>query len=183
VTLRLTSLDIQNVIAWWQCESIVSIFIRRYTCDFLFAVRAQDNQRIFGIICTAELWRVSLGKLDIFRRKDPQMSFEETGRRFIRCQTANSDRDQTEASPNQVFETHQVQKMGGIDFHYPAQRLIQLYGSVSFQALRPCVAAYSTRELGTIVRPATSTMGSPVPAVAQLVELFASTITPKSFET
>jgi hypothetical protein len=74
-------------------------------------------------------------------------------------------------------------KMGGIDFHYPAQRLIQLYGSVSFQALRPCVAAYRTREPGTIVRPATSTMGSPVPAVVQLVEPFASLITPKSFET
>ena len=74
-------------------------------------------------------------------------------------------------------------KMSGIDFHYPAQRLIQLYGSVSFQALRPCVAAYKSRALGTIVSPATSTMGSPVPAVAQLVELFARIITPKSFET
>src|SRR5204863_1777923 len=112
-----------------------------------------------------------------------QMSFEDTGRRFIRCQTANSDRDQTEASPNQVFETHQVQKMGGIDFHYPAQRLIQLYGSVSFQALRPCVAAYKTRELGTIVRPATSTCGRPVPATTQSDEPFARLRTPQSFAT
>ena len=32
-------------------------------------------------------------------------------------------------------------KLGGIDFHYPAQRLTQVYGNVSCQALRPCVAA------------------------------------------
>jgi hypothetical protein len=76
-----------------------------------------------------------------------------------------------------------AKKMGGIGFYYPAQSLTQFYGSVSFQALRPCVAAYNTRALGTIVSPATSTMGSPVPAVAQLVEPFARIITPKSFET
>jgi hypothetical protein len=85
--------------------------------------------------------------------------------------------------PDIVEMTTRLQKMSGIDFHYPAQRLIQLYGSVSFQALRPCVAAYKSRALGTIVSPATSTMGSPVPAVAQLVEPFARIITPKSFET
>jgi hypothetical protein len=32
-------------------------------------------------------------------------------------------------------------RMGGIDFHYPAQSLALVYGNVSFQALRPCVAA------------------------------------------
>jgi hypothetical protein len=34
-----------------------------------------------------------------------------------------------------------AKKMGGIDFHYPAQRLTQLYGNVSSHALRPWVAA------------------------------------------
>jgi hypothetical protein len=33
------------------------------------------------------------------------------------------------------------------------------YGSVNCQVSRPCVAAYSFRALGTIVRPATSTLG------------------------
>jgi|GEM_PF-3559193 len=54
-----------------------------------------------------------------------------------------------------------------------------VYDSVSFHALRPCVAAYRTREPGTIVKPATSTIGSRVPAVTQSVELVASIITPK----
>src|SRR4030095_2787204 len=67
---------------------------------------------------------------------------------------------------------------------YPAQKLnATSYGSVSSQALRPCVAAKSFRALGTIVRPATSTMGSPVPAVIHEGELLARTRTPQSFET
>ena len=70
-------------------------------------------------------------------------------------------------------------KMGGIDFHYPArQDLTELHGSRSFQALRPCVAASRTRALGTIVRPATSTMGSPVPAVTHETPALARTRTP-----
>src|SRR5437899_12405095 len=73
--------------------------------------------------------------------------------------------------------------MGGIDFHYPAQSLALVYGNVSFQALRPCVAAYRTRALGTIVRPATSTMGSPVPADTPEREPLARIRTPQSFET
>src|SRR5215467_14519896 len=72
-------------------------------------------------------------------------------------------------------------KVGGIDFHYPAQETQpKFYGSFSFQALRPCVAAYRTRALGTIVRPATSTIGSPVPAVTHVVVPFGSVMTPKS---
>jgi hypothetical protein len=57
------------------------------------------------------------------------------------------------------------------------------YGSVISQALRPCVAAYSLRTLGTIVRPATSTMGRPVPAGSQAVEPFANRKTPQSLPT
>src|SRR5882724_11652763 len=181
VPFRLPSVHIQNVIARWQCETIISISVRCYTRDFFFAVLAQDDQRIFGIICTAERWRVSLGKLNIFERNDPQPSFEEIWRSVVRCQTAN--RKQREATQNQVFEMHNVQKMGGIDSHHPAQATSKLYGSVSFQALRPCVAAYRTRELGTMVRPATSTMGRPVPAVAQSVEALGNLMTPKSLET
>src|SRR4029453_5932966 len=41
-------------------------------------------------------------------------------------------------------------------------------GSVSTQALRPCVAAYSLRAPGTMVSPATSTFGRPSPAATQL---------------
>src|SRR5437016_14160882 len=73
--------------------------------------------------------------------------------------------------------------MGGIDFHYPAQSLALVYGNVSFQPLRPCVAAYRTRALGTIVRPATSTCGRPVPATTHVLELFANRRTHQSFET
>src|SRR5438552_5252164 len=119
VTLRRPSLHIQNVIARWQCETIVSISVCSNPRDFFFSVLAQDDQRIFGIISSTELWRISLGKLNIFSRKNPQMSFEETRRSVIRCQT--DDRNQKDASPNQVFEVHDVQKMGGIDFRYPAQ--------------------------------------------------------------
>jgi len=61
--------------------------------------------------------------------------------------------------------------------------LNRIYGSVSSQALRPCVAAYSFRALGAIVRPLTSTMGRPVPATSQLVEPFGSLRTPQSLET
>src|SRR4029434_2686559 len=73
--------------------------------------------------------------------------------------------------------------MGVIVSHHPAQLQIKRYGSVNFQALRPCVAAYRTRALGTIVRPATSTMGSPAPATTQSDEPFARLRTPQSFET
>src|SRR6266550_268128 len=110
VALRRPSLHIQNVIARWQCDTILSILVRRCTRDFLFAVLGQDDQWVFGIISIAELWRVSLRKLNIFKRKDPQMSLEETHRSVIRCQTA--DRNQKEATPNQVFETHDVQENG-----------------------------------------------------------------------
>src|SRR5438045_8380486 len=73
--------------------------------------------------------------------------------------------------------------MGGTDFHHPAHRITHLYGSVSCQALRPCVAAYSFRAPGTIVRPATSTCGRPVPATSQSVEPFGNLSTPQSLET
>src|SRR4029450_1645634 len=56
------------------------------------------------------------------------------------------------------------------------------YGSVSAQALRPCVAAYSLRAPGTIVSPATSTFGNPPPAAVQLPLPLASRVTPKSVE-
>jgi hypothetical protein len=58
------------------------------------------------------------------------------------------------------------------------------YGSVSTQALRPCVAAYSLRAPGTIVSPATSTFGRPSPAETQLPAPLppGSVITPKSVD-
>ena len=44
----------------------------------------------------------------------------------------------------------------------------------------PCEAAYSTRAPGTIVRPATSTIGIPAAATVHDVAPAASFITPKS---
>ena len=110
------------------------------------------------------------------------MSVEKTARNVIRRETA--DREHKQQSHEQAGEAHDVQKNGRDRFSLsrPSYKP-NLYGSVSFQALRPCVAAYSSREPGTMVSPATSTIGSPLPAVAQLVEPFASIITPKSLET
>src|SRR5713101_6040806 len=110
MTFRQPSLHIQNVIARRQCETIISIFVRRYTRDLFFPVLTQDDQRIFCIISAAELWRIPLGKLNIFNRMDPQMSFEETQRSVIRGRTA--DRNQTEASQTQILEPHDVKKNG-----------------------------------------------------------------------
>src|SRR5439155_23768208 len=73
-------------------------------------------------------------------------------------------------------------KMGGVDL-LPRPKTNPLYGNVSCHALRPWVAASSFRALGTIVRPATSTFGRPVPATCQLVEPFGSLRTPQSLAT
>ena len=73
--------------------------------------------------------------------------------------------------------------LGGIATHYPAHHKGRIYGKVNCQALRPWVAAYSLRAPGTIVRPATSTIGSPVPATSQSGEPFGNLSTPQSFET
>jgi hypothetical protein len=61
-------LHLQNIIAWWQHNAIPSIFIRSNARDFFFAVVAQDDQRILGIISITELWRVSFAELNIFER-------------------------------------------------------------------------------------------------------------------
>jgi hypothetical protein len=61
-------LHLQNIIAWWQHNAIVSIFIRSNARDFFFAVVAQDDQRILGMISITELWRVSFAELNIFER-------------------------------------------------------------------------------------------------------------------
>jgi hypothetical protein len=54
------------------------------------------------------------------------------------------------------------------------------YGKLSSQALWPCVAAYSLRADGTIVSPATSTLGMPGAARPQLELPASSRKTPKS---
>ena len=64
----------------------------------------------------------------------------------------------------------------------PCRPRYAAYGRLSRQALRPCVAAYSLRALGTIVRPATSTLGIPGAASTQLVVPAGSISTPKSLD-
>ena len=54
VALGQPSLHIQNVIARWQCDTIVPLSIGRYVRDFLLSVLAQDDQRIIGIVSAAE---------------------------------------------------------------------------------------------------------------------------------
>jgi hypothetical protein len=71
-------LHVQDVIARWQCDTKLSSFVRRNACDFVFAVLAQDHQRVFGVISFAEFLRGSLGKFNIFVRKNSQTPFEKT---------------------------------------------------------------------------------------------------------
>jgi len=61
-------LDIESVIARRQRDAIISIFVRCDSRDFFFAVVAQDDQRILGMISITELWRVSFAELNIFER-------------------------------------------------------------------------------------------------------------------
>src|SRR6266480_3863768 len=75
-------------------------------------------------------------------------------------------------------------EMGGIDFCLSRPRANKgkkrSYGICSDQTPRPWVAAYSTCEPLTIVSPATSTAGRPVPATVQVKVPLASLRTPKS---
>src|SRR5215813_11916944 len=112
------------------------------------------------------------------------MSLQKTRRRSVdQCRAGEQ---QTNGQAKQIAWTRQHNdKENGRDrfsLSRPSYKP-NVYGRVSFQALRPCVAAYRTREPGTIVSPATSTIGSPLPATCQSDDPFANLKTPQSFET
>src|SRR5215469_4098873 len=111
------------------------------------------------------------------------MSLQKTYRRSSHPFRAGKQAHDKGANQKSPEPRYHHKKNGRDGFSHPAQSLSPVYGKVSNQALRPCVAAYSFRALGTIVRPATSTIGRPVPATTQSDEPFARSNTPQSFET
>src|SRR5437868_4845878 len=74
------SLHIQDIIARRQCSAKVSIPVGSNPPDFFVSGLAQDEQRILGIVFSRDCRRISIGKLDFFRRKNLQMSFHEARR-------------------------------------------------------------------------------------------------------
>ena len=134
-------LDIQNVISWRQRNAILSSLVRCHARDFFLFVTGQDNQRIIGVVVLCISRRRCVGKLDLAWRNDFQMFSRNPGACASAEPTPRATNSQAKSALVRDDDMTAKKEMGGIDFHYPAQRLIELYGNVSCQALRPCVAA------------------------------------------
>src|SRR5882757_7068367 len=108
-------LYIQDIIARRQCSAIVSIPVRSNPRDFFFSARAQDDQRILGIVFSRDRRRVSIGKLDLPRRNGLQMSFHEA--RWLGGHPSDHRKD---ANGN---ETLKERRHDGTKWNLPLDRL------------------------------------------------------------
>jgi len=62
--------NIQDVIARWQFNAIISISVRSHARDFLFPILAQDDERIFSVVLSGNRsWR-SVRKLNFPRQNN-----------------------------------------------------------------------------------------------------------------
>jgi len=86
-------LHVQNIIAWRQHSTIISVRVRSNPRDFFFSALAQDDERVFSIGFTRDLWRISIRKLlNLLERNDLQMSLHEAWRHsIIRCTSADQN--------------------------------------------------------------------------------------------
>ena len=65
---------LQNIIAWRQLSTIVSVLVRSNARDFFFAVAAQDDQWIVSIVFHRHRRRVFIGHVDRIGRKNLYVS-------------------------------------------------------------------------------------------------------------
>src|SRR5690348_7128519 len=69
-----TALNVQDVVAWRQFNTIISISVSSYTLDFLFPILAQDDERVFSVdFSGGGRWR-AVCKINFPRRNDLQAS-------------------------------------------------------------------------------------------------------------
>jgi hypothetical protein len=79
----------ENIIAWRQHSTIISVRVRSNPRDFFLSVSAQYEQRIISIVCCRDSRRVFIADVDRLARKDLQMSLHDARRQSItRCSTA-----------------------------------------------------------------------------------------------
>src|SRR6476469_945312 len=74
----LTPLHIQNVIAWWQRYTIVSVLIRNNSRDLFCFVSGQNDQRIVGIVSRCHRRCVLIGERDWPARNNLQLALKKT---------------------------------------------------------------------------------------------------------
>ena len=74
--LARSPLHVQNVIAWRQHSTIISVRVCSNPRDFFLFASAQDEQWIFTIVFRRHRCRVFIGELDWLGRKNLEMSLQ-----------------------------------------------------------------------------------------------------------
>jgi hypothetical protein len=147
-------LHVQNIIAWRQHSTIISVRVRSNPRDFFLSVPAQDEQWIINIVFRRHRRRLFIAEIEGPGRKNLQMSLHDARRHSItRCSTTGEP--QKDAPDNQIREEHKLPRAASRRGRFSLPRLgkAKPYGSCRRQAPRPCVAAYRIRAVGSIVSP------------------------------
>ena len=170
-------------------DPIVSVLVRCYTRDFLSCLsRLRMIKRIFAIIsrrhfrCVFPPQAPLLSDEKILKR--PSRKPERCSHPMLMLRPQSANRRMPESN---CAKSHNIVAKNGRDsLRYPAQATnSNVYGKR--QLAKRCVRASprtdSRAAQARSSSPATSTIGSPVPATSQSDDPFASFNTPQSFET